>query len=320
MLPVMMEAHEEHEQAVGRLFDDHGLPQPLTFWDRTFGPSAPRHNAATPFVAVEDGHVTGYAVARLGRLYVSGDLHDVVLLQDFLAVDGPSGVQAARLLLEELPGRGELALAIGWSAKGTGFLRENHWHFVGAMTSWRLTPPRGLFVRKGPAPPPPADELPKSFGRLTEQAMISAGIQCLARTDPWERALAARREGHPFELYAIGPAERPYGYAKLCSRPATESPGRELQLLDARVVPDGYEALAVFLGVLAAHEQVPVQADFLCPGLASHLAQRGWKQQPSRHGIFAALGRPESRDLLKELHSEAPFNLYPSDAELDVRP
>ncbi|MBI1293316.1 hypothetical protein GC173_19090 [bacterium] len=317
MLPTLQHANEDHDDAVVALFALHGLTPPMEFWARAFGEEAPRGAAAVPYVAVEGGRVTGYAVVRKIRCYAGGDLHDGQLFLDLVTCEGPRGDQAARLMLEQIPKESELTFAIGWGAEPQRFLREYHWRFIGALTRWRVDPPR-----RAPADllvPPAIDRLPKGFGRTIEQRMAGEGLCFMARVEALEQALAKPTEGCPSELFAVMEGDVPVGYLRVVERPASIPGQRELHLLDARVPAGHVGLLARGLVGLVASRKLPLFAACLAPKLSDALAALGATRLEPRHGVSCSVGAADARELLMGLTSDAPFSLFPADGELDLR-
>jgi len=317
MIPRLLPAHEDHDDAVVALFASLGVEPPMEFWSRAFGEEAPKVALASPWVAELQGAITGYALTRAIRYYSRGDLYDGQLLLDLVAASGPDGDQAARLVLEQLPRKADVTFAIGWGAEPSRFLRDYKWRFVATLQRLRIEVPKRVPV--GSQVPPELTRLSRGFGRSIEQQMAADGLCFLARSESLEQALAKPTAGCPSTLLGVLENDAPVGYLRIVERAGLEQGSRELHLLDLRAPARCHEAVAKGLVALAAHRGMPVYVTALCPSLAAPLVALGAQTAAPRHAVYASVAANDGRGLVSSLTSDAPFSLFPADGELDLR-
>ncbi len=308
MLPEIIDADEEHEESVLALFREQGLAIHDAYWERAFTGDG----GGWPVVATLEGRVIGYVAARRRALYLDGDYHDALVLQDMLVVPGEDGEQAARLFLEKLPRRAVLSFAAGWSTYGVALLREWHWSFAGPMTRLRVP---GKRRRKATGPKlANCSEIPAEMHALNEELSAEKSV-FFARHTGYDLQMAQPTEA-AFGFIPIYPdGGLAAGYLKVVKAESRDGLG-EWHVVD--VAASGHDTEAIVARVMELSEAgLPVFVSMVCREITDRLVKEGAEKLPPRWGIFWALGNTRDSEIARRLSGDVQWYLTPADFDLD---
>lgn len=291
MIPHVLPATEEHEEAVLAFFQALGLAAPVEVWQRAFGASCPRELAAQPWIAsTHDEGIIGFLLAHPARIFLHGEFHDAHRLTGLTVADGKPGDEAGRRLLEHFLDQAGLLLAFARTTTEVLMYRRWNWRFVAPYTRMRFDPARAK------APREPLQAHPQSSPAIDHEALTrrltDEDARFFHRGAPAEDHLAAPR-GNPPEIWhrlefdTRGPA----AWLKLRETASPASRRGEWLLLDIRAPLAADEAIARALATLARTTRRPVHATFLRPTLEEACRAAGAATLPPRWGLFTAQGR-----------------------------
>lgn len=308
MLPDIVDADEEHEEAVLKLFQANGIAVQDAFWARAFADEA----SGWPVVALRGGKVIGYVALRRRALHLDGEYHDALILHDLLVEPGEDGEQAARMFLEHLPRRAVISFAVGWSTYGVALLREWHWSFAGPMIRLRMPG-----IRRRKMKPPElltSENVPPEMHQLNDELAHHERV-FFARHSGYDRQMSGPESAEYNFLPLFPEGGLAAGYLKLQKCESLDGRG-EWQVVDVAASDQDGEVLCQRLKELASGG-LSVYLSMMCRVLTDQLVKEGAERLQPRWGVFWALGDTRHSDIARRLSETKNWFLTPTDFDLD---